>query len=260
MTESGEAAGIWSAYGATSEDLANANGRSALENVLNVRILNHTDDSANFGGLECFQHTLLFLFQAWKAEREKRRWMRLTHFFKMFVRIYRLTVLKLQSLSFLMARMRLFGVKLFNVLIKETHSFLKVQCKNLSSVRRFNDLGSGMLESKDSAAEAKSRTKNLLHSQRTVSQSFWWKCRSQKQDIFFLYPAGFMWIIYMGMLKEMKKSEREIGDGMELCGRVPGFKEKCWLEVFYRSVYTGSRDANFAEGDLKNWADSAATQ
>lgn len=52
---------------------ANANVCSALENVLNVRICNHLDDSAYSGGLECFQHPLFFPLSGFKGWKIKRR-------------------------------------------------------------------------------------------------------------------------------------------------------------------------------------------
>lgn len=53
---------------------ANANVCSALENVLNVGICNHPDDSAYLGGLECFQHALFFpSFRLQRLGDKKRR-------------------------------------------------------------------------------------------------------------------------------------------------------------------------------------------
>lgn len=93
-----------------------------------------------------------------------------------FMNLHLMTVLKQESLRFLVASLRNSGLKQLSVLIKETHSFWN----RLSWSESWWLLSVGWVK----IICCWSKDKNLLQSQRTVSQSFWWKCSPQKQDIY----------------------------------------------------------------------------
>lgn len=102
-----------------------------------------------------------------------------------FMNLHLMTVLKQESLRFLVASLRHSGLEQLSVLIKETHSFWNRLSYSEVSLDDFC-----LLKSRVKIICCWSKDKNLLQSQRTVSQSFWWKCSPQKQDIYSFTRLG----------------------------------------------------------------------